>query len=69
MSENGIKIHEHLEKFQNDLSLGIEECSHKYSRNGTISCIICGKIKHSIIFHQIYDPMQDYTANKKINLV
>jgi len=45
MTENGRKIQEHLERFQNDLSLGFEECSHKYSQNGTISCIKCGKIK------------------------
>jgi len=45
MSENGREIHKHLEKFQNDLSLGFEECSHEYSHNGTISCIKCGKIK------------------------
>ena len=45
MSENGREIHEHLERFQNDLSLGFEECTHEYSHNGTISCIKCGKIK------------------------
>ncbi|MCI4432937.1 MAG: hypothetical protein JHC41_04980 [Nitrosopumilus sp.] len=69
MTENGRKIREHLERYQNDLSLGFEECSHRYSRNGTISCIKCGKIKHSIIFHQIHDPIQDYTVNEKINLL
>ena len=69
MTENGRKIREHLERYQNDLSLGFEECSHRYSRNGTISCIKCGKIKYSIIFHQIHDPIQDYTVNEKINLL
>jgi hypothetical protein len=46
MTENGRKIQEHLEMFQNDLSLGFEECGHQYSQNGTISCVKCGKIRH-----------------------
>ena len=46
MTENGKKIHEHLDQFQNDLALGFEECSHKYLLHGTISCVRCGKIKH-----------------------
>ncbi|GEM_PF-3971470 len=45
MTKNGKDIREYLEKFQNDVSLGFEECSHKYSKNGTSSCIKCGKMK------------------------
>ena len=45
MTKNGRDIQAYLEKFQNDISLGFEECSHEYSQNGTISCIKCGKIK------------------------
>ena len=33
MTKNGKDIREYLEKFQNDVSLGFEECSHKYSQN------------------------------------
>lgn len=28
---------------ENDSSLEFEECRHKYSQNGTISCVKCGK--------------------------
>jgi len=45
VTKNGRNISEHLEKFQNDILLGFEECDHQYSQNGTISCIKCGKIK------------------------
>jgi hypothetical protein len=47
MTENGKKIREHLEQFQIDIALGFEECYHKYFLNGTISCVRCGKIKHT----------------------
>ena len=44
MSVNGDKIQKYLESFQSDMSEGFQECDHDYSRNGTISCIKCGKI-------------------------
>jgi len=42
----GNEIQEYLEKFQSEMSVGFQECDHKYSRNGTISCIKCGKTIH-----------------------
>jgi len=39
------KITDSEKQEKNDLS-GFEECSHKHSQNGTISCIKCGKIKY-----------------------
>jgi hypothetical protein len=68
MIENGKKIQEYFDILQHDLSLGFEECIHKYSQNGTISCIKCGKIKHSIA-SQIYDHIQNYTEHEKPNLL
>ena len=46
MKTKGNKIQEYLESFQSEMSIGFQECDHKYSRNGTISCIKCGKIKN-----------------------
>ena len=37
------KIQEYLESFQSEMATGFQECDHKYSQNGTISCIKCGK--------------------------
>jgi len=45
MTQNGECIHDYLENYQYDISLGIEQCAHRYSQNGTISCIKCGKTK------------------------
>ena len=45
MSENGEKIQDYLENLQHEISLGYECYGHKYSHNGTMSCITCGKIK------------------------
>ena len=45
MTQNGKKIHDHLVNYQYEMSLGFEKCDHRYSQNGTISCIKCGKIK------------------------
>jgi len=45
MTQNGKKIYEYLANYQYDISLGIEQCTHRYSQNGTISCIKCGKTK------------------------
>ena len=47
MTQNVGKIHEHLENYQYEISLGFEQCDHRYSQNGAISCIKCGKIKSS----------------------
>jgi len=41
------KIQEYLESFQSEMSIGFQECDHQYSRNGTISCIKCGKTQHA----------------------
>ena len=45
MSENGKAIQDHLENAQQETSWGCEDNSHKFSHNGAISCIRCGKIK------------------------
>ena len=45
MTQNGKDIHEYLVNYQYEISLGIEQCAHRYSQNGTISCIKCGGIK------------------------
>jgi hypothetical protein len=46
MTKNGKKIQEHLENTQLQRSVGCETSGHKYSKNGTISCIKCGQIKY-----------------------
>ena len=46
MTDKGKKILEFLEKFQYEISIGCDEGEHKYSRNGTISCIKCGMVKY-----------------------
>ena len=43
ITQNGVKIQESLENFQHEMSVGFTNCDHKYSKNGTISCIKCGK--------------------------
>ena len=48
MTYNGEKIQEYLANYQYEMSLGFEQCSHRYSQNGTISCIKCGKIKSDL---------------------
>ena len=45
MSVNGEKIQDYLENFQHEVSVGCTKEGHKYSQNGTISCIVCGEIK------------------------
>ena len=45
MSVNGEKIQDYLENISYELSLGCAYHGHKYSQNGTLSCIVCGKIK------------------------
>jgi hypothetical protein len=45
MTKNGKEIQEFLENFQLEMSLGCTKNGHKYSQNGTISCIKCGNIK------------------------
>jgi hypothetical protein len=45
MTKNGEEIQEFLENFQHEMSLGCAKYGHRYSQNGTISCIKCGKIK------------------------
>ncbi len=45
MTQNGEDIYEYLTNYRYEISLGIKECDHQYSQNGTISCIECGKIK------------------------
>jgi len=36
-------IQEHLNEFQSAMATGFQDCDHTYSRNGTISCVKCGK--------------------------
>ena len=36
-------IQDYLNGFQSEMATGFQECNHKYSRNGTISCVKCGK--------------------------
>jgi len=45
MTKNGEKIQGYLENLQFEISLGCANYGHKYSHNGTISCIVCGEIK------------------------
>jgi hypothetical protein len=45
MSKNGQTIQDYLETLQQEVSLGCENQGHRYSHNGTISCVKCGKIK------------------------
>ena len=44
-TENGEKIQDYLENLQYEISVGCVEYGHKYSQNGTISCIRCGEVK------------------------
>ena len=44
-TEYGEKIQEYLEYFQIEISVGCVDNGHKYSQNGTISCIRCGEMK------------------------
>jgi hypothetical protein len=50
MSENGKAIQDYLENAQQEVSWGCED-RHKFSRNGAIFCIRCGKIKPSLVLH------------------
>ena len=45
MTKRGEKIQDYLESLQHEVSLGCENNGHRYSQNGTISCVKCGKIK------------------------
>ena len=46
MKTKGNIIQEYLEGFQSEMCIGFQECDHKYTRNGTIWCIKCGKSTH-----------------------
>lgn len=43
MVENEDYVREHLDDFMLDMASGFQKCEHKFSRNGTISCVKCGK--------------------------
>ena len=45
MTNNGKKIRDYLENVTYELSLGCTNNGHRYSQNGTISCIRCGVVK------------------------
>ncbi len=45
MTKNGDEILEHLQRLEYENSLGCVKNGHKFSKNGTISCIRCGKTK------------------------
>ncbi len=47
MTKIGKKIQENLKNFQHKISVGFTNCDHKYSKNGTISCIKCGKTQNT----------------------
>jgi len=36
-------IQEYLGEFQSEMATGFQNCDHRYSQNGTISCVKCGK--------------------------
>lgn len=45
VTKNGERVRDYLENVSYELALGCTNHGHKYSQNGTISCIRCGKIK------------------------
>jgi hypothetical protein len=45
ITTNGEKIRDYLENTTYEFSLGCTYNGHRYSQNGTNSCVICGKIK------------------------
>jgi hypothetical protein len=45
MTENGKAIRDYLDTLQKETSVGCGIYDHRYSHNGTLSCIKCGKIK------------------------
>ncbi len=47
MSKKGENLEKHLENLQHEMSFGFTDCYHKYSHNGTISCMRCDKIQHA----------------------
>jgi len=36
-------VRQYLDAFQSEMSEGFQKCEHRFSKNGTISCIKCGK--------------------------
>lgn len=46
MTENGKQIEEYLKTFQFEMSVGCQKDGHRYSKNGTVSCVKCGKINY-----------------------
>ena len=61
-TENGENIQNYLENLQYETSLGCENYGHKYSQNGTISCIRCGKVKPKLLFFNSH-PSQKIISN------
>ena len=45
ITDNGERIRDHLESVTYEISLGCTYNGHRYSQNGTISCIRCGEVK------------------------
>ena len=45
MTRNGEEIHDYLDNILSELSIKCAFQGHRYSQNGTISCIRCGKVK------------------------
>ena len=45
MSLNGDQIQEYLTHYQYGDFWNVDQCGHRYSQNGTISCVRCGKKK------------------------
>jgi hypothetical protein len=43
MSLNGDQIQEYLTHYQYGDFWEVDQCGHRYSQNGTISCVRCGK--------------------------
>ncbi|WP_016940319.1 hypothetical protein [Candidatus Nitrosopumilus sediminis] len=36
-------VQEYLDKFPSGMAMGFQTCDHIFSKNGTISCVKCGK--------------------------
>ena len=46
MTKNGEIIQDYFENIQLEISAGCDTYGHKFSRNGTLSCVRCGKTKN-----------------------
>ena len=49
MTGEGDRIHRYLDTFESEMSTGFRKCDHTYQRNGSISCVQCGRTKEGHI--------------------